>query len=234
MLYFLSSYRNVFLALIFCFWSSAYANSNKITTKSLDSSAISELIEFIDQDSLVVISIENTLISPIFENEEYRQKINLYRANYNSATGYKSFLEEYYLNRKTELTHSSWPEIINKFKNKGAQVYLIYGNLEFKIAGFEKTIYMDLKSKNIEITELINGQNSMLLNRAMDWSAIFVKGTIFTAHMGKSKSLFSLVRTLQKQPKKFIYIDDKEKDIVYVENMLRRFKMKSRFVHLTK
>lgn len=199
-----------------------------IPTYSVDSVTMKDLLLKIDQNSLVLIDIDNTIITP---------KSQLFRYNNNPYINFTQNLYSFAINdpsvnnviaqlmqqRQMMLVEEGWINFINQMKKQGATVLglqevTIPCNL---IENYEGWLYTLLYGFNINFTSKINDKDVFRFDQHDASAPIFYLGIIFTGNNSKVKSLIEFLKIISKVPTKIIVFANNKKDLKDIDSYLR-------------
>lgn len=198
-------------------------------TYSITSSVISEIEEWIDDDTMVFIALDETLVRPDYKM--FASGINPYRnfeSNLISSARRKSSelsrLEKWYNQRKLVLMEEEWKSFIQRLQDKGALVFGMSDMLvHFK--DIEKKRYIELFNLGISFSSEINGQNVIVLGEKNKKLSLFYSGIVFSGSFGNANSIVNLVKIAPKVPSKVVYFDSRENEVRLVDKILRPLDM---------
>ncbi|MFK7973527.1 MAG: DUF2608 domain-containing protein, partial [Rickettsiaceae bacterium] len=95
-------------------------------TYSINSSTMHDIEKWIDQDTLVLIDIDDTIMMPSAQMfsvkaSSYRNFINNMVSVSDRIPPYQSIVAKWYQQRKLKLVEDDWPVFIGKLKEKGVK-----------------------------------------------------------------------------------------------------------------
>ncbi|ADE29810.1 DUF2608 domain-containing protein [Rickettsia prowazekii] len=206
----------------------AYAGySQIIPTYSVDSVTIQNLLPNVDEDTLVLINIDNTIITPKSKLFRYQDNayINftkyLYSLAANNASVNKT-IAKLIVQRQMMLVESQWVDLINKMKNQGATVLGLQEitapcNL---IENYERWLYTILYGLNINFTRKVNDKEVFRFNPSDAEAPIFYLGIIFTGNINKVNTLIEFLKIIPIPPKKIVIFANNKKDLENMDSYL--------------
>lgn len=223
--------NKVLLSLLLCLFISNISYSeiipayytNLIPTYSVNSVTIKELLPKIDKNTLILINIDNTIITPKSKLFRYHNNpyINFIQDLY-SFTGRDSsvnkIIAQLMEQRQMMLVENAWVDFINKTKQQGATVLGLQEvtapcNL---IENYEGWLYTLLYGFNINFTNKINNKDVFRFDASDADAPIFYLGIIFTGSKSKVETLVDLFKILPQQPTKIIIFANNKREL---ENM---------------
>lgn len=197
--------------------------TNLIPTYSVNSVTIKELLPKIDKNTLILINIDNTVITPKsklfrYHNNPYvnfTQELYSFTARDSSVNKIIAQLME---QRQMMLVEKGWVDFINKTKEQGATVL---GFQEVTapcnlIENYEGWLYTLLYGFNINFTNKINNKDVFRFDASDATAPIFYLGIIFTGSKSKVETLIDLFKILPQQPTKIIIFANNKREL---ENM---------------
>jgi len=213
--------------LLYLFISSA-SYGQIIPTYSVDSVTMKNLLPKIDQNSLVLINIDNTIITPKSKLFRYNDNpyINFTQNLYSLAVNDPSVnnaIAQLIEQRQMMLVESNWADFINQMKKQGATVLGLQEvttpcNL---IENYEGWLYTLLYGFNINFTGKVNNKDVFRFNPSDASAPIFYLGIIFTGSNSKVKSLIEFLKILPKEPTKIVIFANNKKDLENMDSYLR-------------
>ncbi|AFC74040.1 DUF2608 domain-containing protein [Rickettsia montanensis] len=198
-----------------------------IPTYSVDSVTMKNLLPKIDADTLVLINIDNTIITPKSKLFRYQDNsyINFTKHLYSLAADNASVnktIAKLIVQRQMMLVESKWVDLINKMKQQGATVLGLQEitapcNL---IENYERWLYTLLYRLNINFTNKVNDKDVFRFNPSDAEAPIFYLGIIFTGNINRVKALIEFLKIIPKQPKKIVIFANNKKDLENMDSYL--------------
>lgn len=221
--------KNKLLAIIFLFTLCCNCNSNAVlkTTYSISSSVAKEMEEWADNNTIIFIALDNTLVRPNYKMvgfgaNPYRNFESQLISNAKRRSSGVAKLEKWYNQRQLTLMEEEWRDFIQRMKDKGALVYGV-SDMPMNFKDIEKKRYLELYNLGIEFSQTIKDQNILILGEERRWRSVFYQGIIFSGPYNKAKSIVKFINMSQYVPKKIIYFDVRENDVRRVDRELRPF-----------
>jgi hypothetical protein len=218
---------NLLIKLLLLFIILPHASYAVITpTYSINSATIRNVLEKVKISSLVLINIDDTIITPksmMFRpNSSYRgfiEELNSL-AKYNSNID--TIIAKLLLQRQVMLVESDWAKFIEQLKNKGA---LVFGftktcNSYSRIKNFEQWKYEQLRGLGISFTDKINDKELFKFDNDKG-SPSFYKGIIFTNSFNKTQTLKKFMSIINFLPYNVIIIENKRGELNDIDNFLK-------------
>ncbi len=183
------------LILLILFQSTTWADIQ--TTRSINSKIFENVLQNADQDTLVIISIDGTLIIPQarmfnYYGSPYVNYIDdLLRQAPAKPYLYKA-ISTWYAERKIKLVQDGWPELLNKLKSSKAKIFgltSINPSIYEILKDPEHKLYEELYTLNIEFTDQISSKQLIDLKSVGGRHGLFYKGIIFTGPFSRSEIL---------------------------------------------
>lgn len=196
-------------------------------TTSIDAPEIQELLKKVDKATLILININDTIITP---------KSKMFRYNYNF---YRTFIEDLYAisayhpaaetaianiwtQRQMMLVEPNWPAFITQLKATGA---MVFGFVKISpacklVKDFEEWQYNQLQQFNINFTSKINGKEIIKFDPTDSKSPSFYKGIIFTNAPTKAYILREFMEITNIEPLKIIIFENTKKELKEIDKFL--------------
>jgi hypothetical protein len=217
--------RNKILILCLIFLSST-AYGQIIATYSINSITIKKIEEFVDENTIILVGIDGTLVVPkslMFNpNGLYKNFIKDLLVRAEKFPIYKRSIENWYNNRELMLVEKDWPAFIERMKSKGASVYGLC-SVPITIKGIEQKVVGQLRSLGINFTEKVNQDTMLRIANQGDSSSIFYHGVLFTGSFSKTKSFLDLMKISNISPQKIIVFDNIKYILRHFDNALKFF-----------
>lgn len=198
-----------------------------IPTYSVNSSTIDTLLEKVGENSLVLINIDDTIITPkslmFHYNSPYRTFIGELVSLQKSQPSMDELIASLILQRQVMLVESSWPSFINKLKSKGALVFGFtrVNPVTARIKDFEEWQYQQLRSLAIEFTDKVSKQEIFKFDGKSKEPPIFYKGIIFTTYVSKEEVLRQFLSITRIVPKNIIVFEYKKSNLNNIDKFFR-------------
>ncbi|WP_410528116.1 DUF2608 domain-containing protein [Rickettsia oklahomensis] len=199
-----------------------------IPTYSVDSVTMKNLLPKIDANTLVLVNIDNTIITPQSKLFRYQDNsyINFTKYLYSLAVHNSSVnktIAQLIEHRQMMLVESKWIDLINKMKQQGA---MVLGLQEITppcnlIENYEGWLYTLLYKLNIHFTNKVNDKDVFRFNPSDAGGPIFYLGIIFTGNINKVKTLIEFLKIIPKQPTKIVIFANNKKDLENMDSYLR-------------
>uniref|UniRef100_UPI00397B1FC1 DUF2608 domain-containing protein n=1 Tax=Rickettsia endosymbiont of Urophora cardui TaxID=3066265 RepID=UPI00397B1FC1 len=197
-------------------------------TYSVNSVTMKDLLPKIDQDSLVLINIDNTIITPKSKFFRYNDNPyvnftkNLYSLAVNDSSVNNS-IAQLMQQRQMMLVEKNWVDFINQMKKQGATVLGLQEittpcNL---IENYEGWLYTLLYGLGINFTSKVNDKDVFRFDPTDASAPIFYLGIIFTGNTNKVKSLIEFLKIIPKEPSKIIVFANNKQDLKDMDSYLR-------------
>jgi hypothetical protein len=201
-----------------------------VTIRSVNSDSFREFEKTIDSSSLLIINVDNTLITP--ESKLFRYQNNIYRHTIQNlwhktseipsvSRGLKDFLQR----RKVRLIEPELKEFVKRAIDRaGFAVALYHSHLPERdlIPNPEERLYLELSELGISFPFRINHQDIVILkNDSKNIKSTFYKGILFAGTANKGDALGELLKILPIALKKVIVIDNDLNDLKNIKKALR-------------
>ncbi|XVN41716.1 MAG: DUF2608 domain-containing protein [Rickettsia endosymbiont of Argas persicus] len=199
-----------------------------IDLKNPDSIDIENLLPKIDQNTLVLINIDNTIITPKsklfrYNNNPYVNFTdNLYSLAINDLS-VNNFIAQLMQQRQMMLVENAWVDLINQMKKQGATVL---GFQEVTapcnlIKNYEGWLYTLLYNFDIHFTAKVNNKDLFRFDPSDANAPIFYLGIIFTGSNSKVKTLMDFLKIVPQQFNKILVFSSDKKDLKNIDSYLR-------------
>lgn len=201
----------IFLSLLF--FSDAFAGAKYTVTLSLASRASKELLAKIDEDTIVFICIEDTILRPkskMFAQRPSNPDFNFIKnlAHAPDSARYAKAIADFTLKREDILVEGRWPKYIKEIKAKTPYIFGLYEEYP-SVAPFLKTIgekiYTKLRGFDIEFTQNILGKDGLPISKG-ESGAKYYKGILYNGSADFKKTVSYFLKTCSLNPKKIIII----------------------------
>ncbi|MFY9590145.1 DUF2608 domain-containing protein [Rickettsia endosymbiont of Halotydeus destructor] len=204
------------------------SNGQIIPTYSIDSITIKNLLPKIDANTLVLVNINNTIITP--RSKIFRYNNNPYIAfveNLNSLAKSNSAINvtiaSLITQRQMMLVEQNWPNLINKMKSQGAKVFgftkvMPVYNL---INNYEGWQYSQLQAFNINFTNKISNKEMFRFDDHDGNAPVFYEGILFTGNASKVQTLIEFLKIIDSIPLKIVIFENNEAELKNIDSFLR-------------
>lgn len=204
------------------------ARTQNLITYSVISTTMTPLLNEANPNSLVLINIDDTVITPkakMFRyNSPYRTFINDLINLAKEKPAFNKQLQIWYLQRQVTLVESAWPDFIASLKNAGA---VVYGLIKMDPAAYRLIKnpadwrINELQAFNIRFTEKLGGQEFIKLRNLDGEYSFFYKGIIFTGPFTKLETIIDFLRISNLNPTRLVLVDSDKEDIKRVGYRLK-------------
>ncbi len=180
--------------------------------KILDTDKMEELMSHVDKDTLVVFDIDNTILSPA--QELGTDQWFYYYWNKHIEAGIEknealakvlSLWSRIQLNTEVEAIEKQTPSIIRELQNNDVKVIGLttrHITLAYCTLGQLNALNINMKNNPLLTTNL---------SLDTDYPSNYIEGVLFSGGSHKGEALKTLFKRLGFEPKKIIFINDKEK-----------------------
>ncbi|MGX6960482.1 MAG: DUF2608 domain-containing protein [Rickettsia endosymbiont of Pentastiridius leporinus] len=199
-----------------------------IPTYSINSVTMKKILPKIDNNTLILVNIGDTIITPKSKLFRYDDNpyINFTKNLYSLAvrdSSVNAVIADLIKQRQMMLVEKGWVDFVNKAKQQGATVLGLNEvttpcNL---IENYEGWLYTLLYSFNINFTDKVNGKDVFRFNPSDATAPIFYLGIIFTGNNSKVKTLMDFLKIVPQQPTKIIVFSSDQKDLENINTYLR-------------
>jgi hypothetical protein len=178
---------------------------------------ISSLIKKASPSSLLLLDVDDTLITPVSSSFRPQKdgSLNLIDQLKNRKEKIKDFhliLGHWRLQRKVMLVESIWPQTLRFLLEKDVPVIgltkMDTGSFG-PIQSMEEWRLKELSQLELFFTRAINGISSMRLNISQEKYSAFKEGILFTGPFSKGETLSDFLKHTNFQPKEIFFIDDR-------------------------
>lgn len=190
------------------------------SVSSIDVPEIQEIVKKADKTTLILININDTIITP--KSKMFRYNHNIYRnfiedlygaAFYHAAA--ETAIANIWTQRQMMLVEPSWPSFISQLKATGA---MVFGFVKTSpacrlVEDFEEWQYSQLKQFAINFTSTINSKEIIKFDAADSNSPSFHKGIIFTNSQSKVYSLREFLNITNIAPLKIIIFENNQNEL---------------------
>ncbi|MCC8483187.1 MAG: DUF2608 domain-containing protein [Rickettsia endosymbiont of Labidopullus appendiculatus] len=198
-----------------------------IPTYSIDSVTVKNLFEKIDGSSLVLINIDDTIVTPKSNMFRYANPYGGFIQELAALKKYRSNIDEVIakllLQRQVMLVEANWSKFIDKLKSSGA---LVFGFTKInpacrRIENYEEWQYEQLSRLGIKFTDKVNNKEILKFDENDKRSPIFYKGIIFTDFLNKAQALYEFMRITNILPNNIIIFENKKSELNDIDNFLK-------------
>lgn len=198
-----------------------------IPTYSINSVTVKNLFEKIDGSSLVLINIDDTIITPRSNMFRYANPYGGFVEELASLKKYHSNMDEVIakllLQRQVMLVEANWSKFIDKLKNSGT---LVFGFTQInpacrRIENYEEWQYEQLSKLGIKFTDKVNNKEILKFDETDKRSPIFYKGIIFTDFLNKAQALYEFMRITNILPNNIIIFENRKSELHDIDNFLK-------------
>ncbi|MCF7852526.1 MAG: DUF2608 domain-containing protein [Simkaniaceae bacterium] len=207
--------------LMLCLFSIGLMNGRIIEIKEMK-----EAFQEIDQDTLIIFDIDNTLIEPIQElgnDQWFRHRIRVHELHGSSSDdALERALAEWMSVQcitEVKLVEPGIDQLIQDLQNKG---HMMLGLTTRGLGMATRTAYQ-LQSLGIDLSKSVPSKEDYLFENGH--SCLFRHGIIFTANSHKGNALEKLLTHLKLTPKKIIFINDKYSHMIPVDEKCEELKI---------
>lgn len=206
------------------FISSLLLLQSVVFSKIIECNHFLEIYSHIDQKTLIVLDIDDTLLVPeqmLGSDEWFCHRIKAYQAvNYSKNEALEKALAEWEGIRhlsKMKLVEPSTDEIIKDLQAKG---YKVMG-LTTQGLGLATRTYLQLQSNNIDLTKTAPcSQDCFFLEG--DHGILFRHGILFTSGTSKELCFEKLCEVLSFSPEKILFVNDKKTHLADLEKFAEK------------
>jgi hypothetical protein len=205
-------------------------SAKKETTYTVNSPIMKMISEWVDKDTIVFIDLDDSLTIP--KSLMFSQNANPYRSFINDMVilgqkmpSYNLAVAKWYQQREIKLVEDSWPEYIEKLQRKGATVYGLC-KMPMHLLNIEKKRYQEIRALNVNFNNLVNDQESLVIEQQENWFSFFYEGIIFTGPYSRSHTVLEFLKVTNIIPSKLVFISNSKPDLDRLDQDLRVFAMK--------
>ncbi|MCC8417756.1 MAG: DUF2608 domain-containing protein [Rickettsia endosymbiont of Bryobia graminum] len=191
--------NEIFLLLLIISATISISYAEIIATYSINSITIKNLLPQIGKSSLVLINIDNTIITPKSKMFSYKSPYKGFISELNATNKYNStanqIIVNLILNRQVVLVEEDWPNFIKKLEEKGA---VVFGFTKIepifrKIEDFKQRQYQQLSKLGIKFTDKFNDKDIFNFDDNDKNSPSFYHGIIFTDILSNAVALKNFI-----------------------------------------
>ncbi len=189
-----------------------------VSAEIIETNRFRDIFDWIEKDTLVVIDIDNTLIEPVQQLGsdqwfEYRRKMYREQGCAHREAIEKALPEWMAVQSmsKMKLCEEDAKEVVNELQKGGNPVIC----LTTRGLGLADRTVHQLIDLGVDMREGSPTQEELYFFN--ERGILFREGTLFTADTHKGEALMLLLDHLKLEPKKVLFINDKENHITPVE-----------------
>lgn len=216
----------IIITYLILFSSTAFAQLT--ITYSINSTTVQKIEDFIDNNTIVLINLDDTLVTPkslMFSyNSLHKNFMQEMLTRAKRLPVYRNAIANWYLQRQLILVEENWPIFIERLKAKGAMVYGISA-LPFEIKGIEQTILNQLNGLGITFTEKVNQNPALKIAEQGQWVSMFYKGVLFSGPLSKPQCFLDFIKISNISPKKVVVFDNTKSTLKSFDDSLKLFDM---------
>lgn len=181
----------------------------------IESKSIQEVFDYAQKDSLIVFDLDSTV--GFLENGiEYwvEHKLDeLKKKGLNPEMAYDLVLCEYFVLSPFAkfLPIDNSPSVIRLLQKMGTKTIALTN----RSIPVYKTTIKNLKKMDIDFSK--NSLNRSTFDLAVTHNGIYSKGIIFAGKNDKGKMLYAFLDKIKYRPKKIIFVDDMQKNVISVQ-----------------
>lgn len=215
---------------MFCFANTCFADITPIN----DLSAIKQILESADNDTLVIFDVDDVLVQPadqIFQskNKEYLLALDMALAKRTSTDKLEYLRAKIAFKQQEKLVDERVLELLAYLKQNNINTVALTNCATGKIgdiARFEEWRIIRLNTLGIDFSAH-NTLPDVQFNYvdSMAGVPLIKSGIIFTGYADKGKVLRAVIRKFSLQPKKIIFIDDKLSNLQSVQTVAQDHKI---------
>ncbi len=217
--------------LVFLFLVLSHRQALAIRTYSIASDEVKAITTLIDKDSLVLIDIDNTLITPKSRMLAYSSAQSNFINNLILQAEKRPFLKTavtaWLQQRKVMLVELEWSNYIEQLKQQGAMVlgvtsmsHLIYETFKNP----ELWRYNEISQLGVQFADKVNGKEQINIYKLRSKDSIFYKGIIFTGpYHGQSKTLVEFMRITNLSPNKIVMFSNSASKLASMADAVKTF-----------
>jgi hypothetical protein len=198
-----------------------------IPTYSINSVTVNNLFKKINAGSLVLINIENTIITPksaMFRcTSPYKGFIDELSSLAKYQTNIDEVIAKLILQRQVILVEPNWSKFLDKLKGTGAMVFgFSKSNPAYnKIKDFEEWQYSQLTNLGINFTKNVNNKEIFKFDETDITSPIFYRGIIFTGSLNKARALEEFINITNITPSNIFIFENSKVELNNINNFLQ-------------
>ena len=200
---------------------------NFLFSQVLEIKDIDNLTDFVSKDTLVIFDLDNTLIetSQSLGSDQWfdysLQEIKKNNSNFKKA--FEKMLLDYFAIlhvTRMNLVEKNIPSIINKLQKNNYVMGLTGRSLELSFC-----TKMQLQKHDIDFSKKSVSHKNLYFVINEEKDALFKHGILFCGGCDKGICLFSVFSKINYKPKKIVFIDDKEQNLLAVKKYCEKEKI---------
>lgn len=194
-----SYYKRILQLLLIIGLTFSISYAEIIPTYSINSVTIKNLLPKIDKGSIVLINIDDTIITPKSKMFSYKSPYKGFISDLNSAKKYNSNADQLIinliLNRQVALVEEDWLNFIKILEDKGALVFGFTKTEQVlrKVEDFRQRKYQQLSEFGIKFTDKYNDKEVFNFDDNDRSSPSFYHGIIFTDVLSNALTLKNFI-----------------------------------------
>lgn len=215
----------ILLSSLIIIFTNAYARLDITQINSLKSKSLQRIIDKIDEETIVLITIDDNLVIPqsaMFHNNLHSNFITNLVKQAEKNPDNLTIIANWYAQRKIKLVEDEWLELINHLKEKGAKVYGLCV-MPIPLNNIEEHRLSELKLLGINFSEKVNDKNIVDIKDVRGWKSLFYNGIIFTGRLNKIQPFIDLMKVTNIDPKKIVIFDHSKRDLKYMGKSMMVF-----------
>ncbi|MEX1013517.1 MAG: DUF2608 domain-containing protein [Waddliaceae bacterium] len=189
----------------------------------VESGRFSDLLDYLKEDTWVILDIDNTLIEPIQtlgSDQWFRYRIKWYKEQgYDDHNSLLKALDEWQAVQfitKVKLVENETPQVIRSLQDEGRSVM---GLTSRGLALATRTVEQ-LASVNIDLSRATFSDRDLLFFNPR--GILYRKGVLFCAGTHKGEAFHKMLDLSQVKPNSVLFIDDRPSDLKSVEEVCER------------
>ncbi len=195
-------------------------------TIRISSPNMKKLEEWFDEDTIVLITLDDVLMRPDYMMFSYNSPYRNFFADLETKAAnnrsYAQRLVSWYSQRKMVLMENDWIDFIETAKAKGAKVYG-FCRMPIDIKNIEKYRYVELINLGVQFTPTAGSQNVIALGKKGNWVSAFYQGVIYTGPFNTKATIENFMKLSMIAPKKILYFATHHSDLRNQEAALQNF-----------
>ena len=217
-----------FYFVILSFILSFYGNLGVVFSEIREIKSMRQIEREVNRETLLVFDLDNTLIEPIQSlgsDQWYYYLVRKYK-EMDKMSEEKAYQKADEVWNKTqwlvevESVEKTTPQFIQKLQRKGIKMM----GLTARTFDISDVTMKQLKSVGIEFKKAVYPKN--LEFKLVD-TAHYVQGIMYIGEQNdKGKVLVQFLKSIHYQPKKIVFVDDKQKHVTSMERALAELKIK--------
>ena len=194
----------------------------------------SQLLEWADSDTMILIEVDNTIVAP--KSDMFSYKDNPYKGFISSLVKlgkknneYNQIVASWYQKREVKILDKKWGQLISLLKDRGAKVFGVC-SMPLRLVNVEQKRLAELSALGISFTPEVNKKNQFIIKSQTDWASRFYSGIIFTGRYSQTRTILDFLRETY-IPKKLLFVSHKIHELKNLDKKLRVFNMDFYSVH---